>query len=134
MKHFTLKEFTKSKTALKHGISNTPNKKQEKNIIELVEKILDPVREEYGNPIIITSGFRSEKLNRILGGAKTSQHMSGEAADIRSVQDTPEENKKIFDLIISLNLPFDQLINEYDYDWIHVSHSNRNRRQVLNIR
>lgn len=134
MKYFTIKELTKSKTALRYGIDNIPNKQQERNLIKLVENILDPVREKYGKPIIVSSGFRCEKLNRIVGGARTSQHLTGEAADIRSVEDTPEENKKIFNLIKELDLPFDQLINEYNYDWIHVSYSNKNRKQLLNIR
>ena len=134
MKYFTIKELTKSDTAIRRGISNIPNKQQENNLYNLVENILDPLREKYGKPIIVTSGFRCKKLNRILGGSKTSQHQTGEAVDIRSVQDTPEENKKIFDLIKEMDLPFDQLINEYNYDWIHVSCSDRNRKQILNIR
>ena len=134
MKYFTLKELTKSETAIRHGINNTPDKKSQQNLKKLVEFILDPLREAYGKPIVVTSGYRCDKLNTILGGAKTSQHRLGEAVDIRTLEDTPEENKKIFDLIQELNLPFDQLINEYNYDWIHVSHSNENRKQILNIR
>ncbi len=134
MKYFTIRELTKSETAVRHGINNTPDKKSQQNLEKLVDVILDPLREAYGKPIVVTSGYRCEKLNRVLGGAKTSQHVPGEAVDIRSVSDTKEENKKIFDLIIELDLPFDQLINEYDYDWIHVSYSIKNRKQVLNIR
>ena len=133
MKYFTIKELTKSDTAIRRGISNIPNKQQENNLYKLVENILDPLREAYGKPIVVTSGFRCEKLNKIVGGSKTSQHQTGEAADIRSLQDTREENKKIFDLIKKLDLPFDQLINEYNYDWVHVSYSNKNRKQILNI-
>ena len=134
MKYFTLRELTKSETAIKQGINNNPDKKIQQNLEQLVEFILDPLREAYGKPIVVTSGYRCDKLNTILGGAKTSQHRLGEAVDIRSIEDTPEENKKIFDLIKDLNLPFDQLINEYGYDWIHVSYSKLNRRQILNIR
>ncbi len=134
MKYFTLRELTKSETAIRHGITNSPDKRIQRNLEKLVEFILDPLREAYGKPIVVTSGYRCEKLNRILGGVKTSQHVKGEAVDIRSAYDTPEENKKIFDLIKDLNLPFDQLINEYGYDWIHVSYSELNRRQILNIR
>lgn len=97
----------------------------------MVDKILDPLREAYGKPIIVGSGYRCPKLNKAIGGATSSQHMKGEAADIKTVQDTPEENKKLYDLIIELNLPFDQLINEFNYDWIHVSFGPRNRRQKL---
>lgn len=134
MKYFTIKELTKSASAIRLGFDNKPNKQQERNLINLVDNILDPLREKYGKPIIVTSGFRSEKLNRAIGGAKTSQHLTGEAADIRTVEDTPEENKKLFDLAQELDLPFDQLINEYNYDWIHISYSKKNRKQILNIR
>jgi hypothetical protein len=101
------------------------------SLTALIEKVLDPLREAYGKPIIVTSGYRCEKLNKAVGGAASSQHVKGEAADIRSVQDTPEENKKPFDLIVKLGLPFDQLINEYNYDWVHVSFGARHRRQKL---
>ena len=134
MKYFTIKELIKSETAIRHGINNTPDKKQQQNLKKLIEFILDPLREAYGKPIVVTSGYRCNKLNIILGGTKTSQHRLGEAVDIRTLEDTPEENKKIFDLIQELDLPFDQLINEYNYDWIHVSHSDNNRKQILNIR
>lgn len=134
MKYFTIKELTQSGTAQKYNIKNIPNKEQEQNLIELVHNILDPLREAYKKPIIVTSGFRSPELNTKINGAKTSQHMKGQAADIRSKEDTKEENKKIFDLVQKLNLPFDQLIDEYDFNWVHVSFSPRNRRQVLHIK
>ena len=134
MKFFTIKELTKSTTAQQKGIKNIPSKEQEQNLIALIENILDPLREAYGKPIIVTSGYRCQKLNSAVGGAKTSQHLTGEAADIRSVEDTVSENKKLFDLIQKLNLPFDQLIDEYNLNWVHVSYSKRNRRQVLKIK
>lgn len=134
MKFFTIKELIKSSTAKNKGISNIPSKEEEENLIRLVECILDPLREAYGKPIIVTSGYRCKALNEAIGGASTSQHCFGQAADIRSVSDTKEENKRLFDLIQKLELPFDQLINEHDYDWVHVSYSNRNRRQILNIK
>ena len=133
MKYFTIRELTKSETAIRKRIDNTPNKKQEENLRNLVKYILDPLREAYGKPIVVTSGFRCESLNNILGGSKTSQHKEGEASDIRTVEDTREENKKLFDLIIKLDLPFDQLINENNFDWIHVSYSNKNRKQILKL-
>ena len=133
MKHFTLRELTKSDVATRKRIKNVPNKQEEQNLVALVDNILDPLREVYGNPIIITSGFRCEELNRLVGGSKTSHHRTGQAADIRTIVDTPEENKKLYDLIIKLNLPFDQLINEYNFDWVHVSYTPRNRKQILKI-
>lgn len=123
--------MTKSATAQRKGIKNDPSIQVCKALTALIEKVLDPLREAYGKPIIVTSGYRCEKLNKAVGGAASSQHVKGEAADIRSVQDTPEENKKLFDLIVKLGLPFDQLINEYGYDWVHVSYGPRHRRQKL---
>lgn len=131
MKYFSIRELTKSATAARKGIDNSPSTQVEQNLTALIEMVLDPLREAYGKPIIVTSGYRCEKLNRAVGGAANSQHVKGEAADIRSVQDTPEENKKLFDLIVKLKLPFDQLINEYNYDWVHVSFCLRHRRQKL---
>lgn len=133
MKFFTIKELTKSDVAKRSRINNVPSKQEEQNLIALVDNILDPLREAYGKPIIVTSGFRCERLNKLIKGSKTSQHRLGQAADIRTVEDTKEENKKLFELVKELNLPFDQLINEYDFDWIHVSYSPRHRRQILNI-
>lgn len=131
MKYFTIREMKKSDRATKAGIENEPSIQEVKNLTALIEKVLDPLREAYGKPIIVTSGYRCEKLNKLVGGSASSQHKKGEAADIRSVQDTPEENKKLFDLIVKLGLPFDQLINEYNYDWVHVSFGARHRRQKL---
>lgn len=134
MKYFTIKELIKSDAAKRNKINNTPTIQEENNLIALVENILDPLREAYGKPIIVTSGYRCERLNKLVKGSKTSQHRFGQAADIRTVEDTIEENKKLFDLIQKLNLPYDQLIDEYNYDWVHVSYSPRNRRQILHIK
>ena len=133
MKFFTLNELIKSDAAKRSKINNTPNKQEENNLIALVENILDPLREAYGKPIIVTSGFRCERLNKLVNGSKTSQHRTGQAVDIRTISDTPEENKKLYDLIIELNLPFDQLIDEHNFDWVHVSFSEKNRKQILKI-
>lgn len=134
MKYFTIKELTKSDVAKRNKINNTPTVQEEANLVALTENILDPLREAYGRPIIVTSGYRCERLNKLVKGSKTSQHRFGQAADIRTVEDTIEENKKLFDLAQKLNLPFDQLIDEYNYDWIHISYSPRNRKQVLHVK
>ena len=133
MRWFALKEFVKSNTAARLGINNNPSEDVKKNIELLVEKILDPLRESFGKPIIVTSGYRCKELNKAVGGAAKSQHMSGEAADIRTVEDSKRANKELFNLIIELGLPFDQLINEHDYDWVHVSYGKRNRRMILKM-
>lgn len=133
-KYFTLRELIKSDTAIRCGIDNNPTKEEIANINNLIDNILDPLREAYGKPIIVTSGYRCERLNKLVKGSKTSQHRFGQAADIRTIEDTREENKKLFDLIIKLKLPFDQLIDEYNFDWVHVSFSPKKRRQILHIK
>ena len=133
-KYFSIAELTKSSTAIKKKINNTPTKEVENNLNQLIDKILDPLRKAWGQPIIVGSGYRCEALNKAVGGAAHSQHKLGQAADIHTKSDSREDNKKLFELIKQLKLPFDQLINEYNYNWIHVSYSPRNRRQILNIK
>lgn len=133
-KYFTLEELTKSDTAVSKSIKNIPSKQEEQNLLDLIDNILDPLREAYGKPITITSGFRSDELNSIIGGSINSQHCAGQAADITSSANTVQENKKLFELVQKLKLPYDQLLDEHNYDWIHVSYSPKNRRQVLHIR
>lgn len=133
-KYFSIAELTKSSTAIKKKINNTPTKEVENNLNQLIDNILDPLREAWGQPIIVGSGYRCEALNKAVGGASHSQHKLGQAADIHTKSDSVEDNKKLFELIKQLKLPFDQLINEYNYNWIHVSYSPRNRRQILNIK
>lgn len=133
-KYFSIAELTKSSTAIKKKINNTPTKEIENNLNQLIDNILDPLREAWGQPIIVSSGYRCEALNKAVGGAASSQHKLGQAADIHAKSDSMKDNKKLFELIKQLKLPFDQLINEYNYNWIHVSYSPRNRRQILNIK
>lgn len=134
MKHFTMRELVKSPTAQRLGIDNEPTEAVKANLTALVEHILDPLREAWGGPIIVTSGYRCGKLNKAVGGVKGSQHTLGQAADIRTVSDKPADNKRLFDLIVKLGLHYDQLIDEYGYNWVHVSYSSRNRRQILHIK
>lgn len=135
MKYFTMAELTASATARRKGIDNTPDMQAKANLTALVSNVLDPLRELYGKPIVVTSGYRSVKLNRAVGGAARSQHCKGEAADIRCVSDSRAENKRLFELIKTSGLPYDQLIDEYDYDWVHVSfRMGKNRREVLHVR
>lgn len=135
MKYFTIEELTNSATAKRKGINNTPSSSIKSNLEALVNNVLDPLREAYGNPIIVTSGYRCAELNKAVNGAPKSQHVKGEAADIRTLSDRPQDNKKLFDLALKLNLPFDQLIDEYGFNWVHISFSKRhNRKQVLRIK
>jgi len=136
MKYFTISELTRSATAKRLGIDNSPTAAVRNNLQALVENILDPLREEWGAPIVVTSGYRCARLNRAIGGAKYSQHVEGQAADIRTVSDRREDNMKLLRKIIEMELPFDKLIAEYvdaacRPDWIHVSYSAMNRRMKL---
>ena len=134
MQYFTMGEFIRSDTAAKLGIDNRCKLEHVPNIKALVANVLDPLRAAYGKPIRITSGFRCPKLNKAVGGSSTSQHMSGMAADIVGTPDTVAENTKLFNLIQSLGLPFDQLIDEKGMRWVHVSFSlKKNRHQVFKL-
>jgi uncharacterized protein YcbK (DUF882 family) len=133
MKYFSVHELSRSATAKRRGIDNTPSAAVVANLKLLIEKVLDPLREAWGQPIIVDSGYRCPKLNKAVKGAANSQHLLGQAADIRTLKDIPAENKKLFDLIQRLKLPYDQLIDEYGYNWIHVSYGPRHRRRVLHL-
>lgn len=131
MKWFTLDELTRSDTAIARGIDNTPTEEAKKNLIQLVDKILDPLRDMYGKPIYVNSGYRSEALNKAVGGSKTSGHLLGTAVDIDA--GTKAGNKVLFDLI-KHNFTFDQLIDEKDYSWIHIDFNpKRLRNQILHL-
>jgi zinc D-Ala-D-Ala carboxypeptidase len=131
-KYFSIEELCRSNTADAKGIKNIPNDEQKRNLEALINKVLDPLREAYGKPIIVSSGFRNVELNKEVGGVPTSQHQKGEAADLDV--GSVEENKKLFELIQKLNLPFDQLIDEKKMSWIHVSYSStKQRKQVLKL-
>lgn len=135
MKYFTMTELTSSATARRKGIDNTPDAKAKAALSALVANVLDPLREKYGKPIVVSSGYRCPKLNKAVGGVARSQHTKGEAADIRCVSGSRAENKRLFDLIVASGLPFDQLIDEYGYDWVHVSFKDgANRRQILHVK
>ncbi len=131
-KYFTLAELTRSDTAKAHGVDNTPGAEEETSLLRLMDSLLDPIREAYGAPLTVNSGFRSERTNTLVGGAKSSQHVRGEAADITA--GSPVKNKELFDLIISRDLDFDQLIDEKGYRWLHVSlKASGNRKQILHL-
>lgn len=135
MKYFTMNELTHSATAIRKGIDNTPDNTAKANLTALVANILDPLREAYGKPIVVSSGYRCAKLNRAVGGVARSQHITGQAADIQSVSKSKADHKKLFELAQRLRLPYDQLIDEYDYKWVHISFDARgNRRQVLHVK
>ena len=130
MNHFTISELLHSATALKHKLWNGAPKEAEENLRALVDEVLDPLREAYGRPIRVTSGYRCPKLNRLVGGSPNSQHMRGEAADIRPVIGNEADLPELARILIA-NGKFDQLILYPTF--IHVSYKRLgwNRKQVL---
>jgi len=136
--HISYKEATKSATAIRHGIKNKPNDEQLKNIILWAINIFEPTREALGgHPINISSLFRCEKLNKLIGGAKDSQHIAlrGAAGDTDLDNHPTFENCHFFDYI-RYHLEFDQLIwefgDKYNPAWVHSSYNIKyNRKQIL---
>lgn len=124
MKYFTINELTKSATAAKLGIANIPSTAEKANLEALIDNVLDPLRRAWGKPIVVNCGYRCEALNKAVKGEANSQHKRGQAADIEALSRDPEENKALFNLARALRLPFDQLINEFGYNWLHISYNN----------
>ena len=130
MKHFTVSEMLKSDTAIKQRLWNGAPKEAEENLRALVDEVLDPLREAYGKPIRVNSGYRCPKLNTLVGGTPNSQHMRGEAADIQPVVGNEADLPELARILIE-NGKFDQLILYPTF--IHVSYKRLgwNRKQVL---
>lgn len=131
MKYFSIEELTRSSTARRRGIDNTPNDPEIlTNLTELIDKILDPARERLGAPIHVNSGYRCQLLNQVVGGNSNSQHTKGQAADIC----TRSQKDMLRLLNILKSLPFDQL-GIYGargrYRFFHVSY-NPNRSKQRN--
>lgn len=122
---FTIKELSKTN----QEFNNTPTEEAKENLKALIDNVLNPAREEYGKPIYVTSGYRSFSVNKAVKGKTNSQHTKGQAADLQT-NEGKTGNKALFDIIRKQG-NFDQLINEKDYSWIHVSYnSNGNRGNV----
>lgn len=135
--YFWLSEMTRSQTALRRGIDNTPSQEEIENLRDLVYYVLDPIRDNFRLPVTVNSGFRCQELNKALGSKPTSQHTQGKAADIEIVTVSNLDLAKW----IRDNMDFDQLILEFHTvgdprsGWVHISWDSRdsNRRQVLTI-
>lgn len=132
--HITYAEATKSQTAIRKGIDNTPDAATLVRMRLVAEKVFEPLRNHFGIPIGISSFYRSPKLNKAIGGVRNSQHVTGEAIDIDADIFGGITNHMIFEWIRS-NLNFDQLIKEYgEHGWVHVSYkASGNRGEVLSI-
>lgn len=134
--HLDLSEVTRSESAKRNQISNMPTPEHIENFKLLAEKIFEPIREHFGVPIHISSGYRSEELNAKIGGSSSSQHCKGQAIDIDMDGSTNGvTNKMVFDYIKD-NLPYDQVIAEFPENgniaWVHVSYDlEKQRNQIL---
>jgi len=136
-KYVSLAEVTRSDTAKRKGIDNSPTDEHIENLKVVCEEVFDKVREYFGVPLFISSGYRSAALNKAIGGSKTSDHNLGRALDLdQDGHGNGVRNKDVFNYIKD-NLEFDQLIFEHrradgDCDWVHVGYrKGANRKQVL---
>ena len=130
-KNFILSEITRSNTAKRLGIDNGPDKNHLRSIQRLITNLIQPMRDALG-PIRISSGYRNPNVNRAIGGSTKSQHCKGEALDLQFWKDGKICNKEIYDWVLSSDVEFDQMINEFDFSWIHISLKKEdNRNQVL---
>jgi hypothetical protein len=135
-RYFNLNELSRSETAARLGIDNTPPAEAAARLEVLAERLLDSVRGRWGAPLRVSSSYRSAALNRAVGGAAKSGHLSGEAADITT--GSREGNRQLFEMICAAadagELEFDQLIDERGYSWLHISYrEGRNRNQILHL-
>lgn len=129
--NFTIEELTYSDTANRLGIKNIPNTTQLRNLGSLCQNVLQPLRDKLDKPILVTSGFRNEELNRKVGGTPNSQHTRGQAADIIVYG---LSNKELYDYIKNSDIVYDQLILEQtkSSSWVHISYCSKlNRQQNL---
>lgn len=140
-KNFSWGEMEYSETAKRLGIDNSVPQAYKGNVERLCKEVLQPIREKWGKPIVISSGYRCERLNKRVGGVKTSQHAYGSAADIHTTSNTLEENGKLWDMIIGMakkgEIKCRQIIFEYGQmkkgpRWIHVSVNDANHGKQEN--
>ena len=129
-KFFTLDELLHTD----QQVPNIPSFEAVWNLAELCHHVLDPIRAfHYKRPLHVNSGYRSKEVNDLINGAKNSQHLTGNAVDITA--GSPQENRKLFDAIVKSGIKFDQLIDEKNYRWVHISYKDRdNRMQILHLK
>lgn len=133
--NFTLNELIRSNTATKLNIDNSPSDEIIDNLKKLCTNVLQPIRDKYGKPMVITSGYRCKALNKAVGGVKTSQHVLGQAADINNGH---TQNKSLFELIKQMvddgEITVGQLLWEHCGQWIHVSlPTKKHKNEIRNI-
>jgi hypothetical protein len=136
--HLSLSEVTRSETAKRRGISNTPTAEHLENFKKLAENIFEPIREHFKVPIYVSSGYRSKELNSAIGGSLSSQHCQGEAIDIdMDGSSSGVTNADVYNFIKD-NLEFDQLIWEFgtdkNPDWVHVSYESKGKQRKQKLK
>ncbi|MCI9608119.1 MAG: peptidase M15 [Muribaculaceae bacterium] len=132
MKYFTIEELCRSATATLRGIDNTPTEEAKRNLTRLVDDVLDPLRKAWGRPLVVSSGYRCPALNAAVGGSRTSHHMRGMAADIDTGNSV--DNRRLYNKVLELGLPFTQLIDEHNFGWVHIGYDPANvKRQQLKL-
>ena len=121
MKYFSLRELTRSDTARRLGIDNTPSDSIKKNLTLFINKILDPIREDWGSPIIVSSGYRCPELNKAVGGVKTSGHLYGFCADLQVKGDLRKFSNFVIEWMKEHQMKWDQIIWEKsgNVTWLH---------------
>jgi len=134
--NLSLYEVVKSSTAERLGIDNTPEFEHVESLRTISQRVFQPIRDYYGKPVYISSGYRCKELNTAIGGSSKSQHCKGQALDIDNDYRNTVSNKEVFDFIKD-NLTFDQLIFEFgdnlNPSWVHVSYvtDRPNRKNVI---
>ncbi len=129
--NFKISELIQSDTAIKHNINNMPDINSLDCMLDLIHYVLQPLCDKLGKPIIITSGYRCSEVNKLVGGASSSQHVRGQAADIVVNGLTPSQ---LCNYIMRSGIEYDQLINEYN-QWTHISFcKGKNRKHTLSIK
>lgn len=121
MKYFSISEMTRSDTARRLGIDNTPSDKIKNNLTLFIDKVLDPIREDWGSPIIVSSGYRCPELNKAVGGVKTSGHMYGFCADLQVKGDLRKFSNFVIEWMKEHHMKWDQIIWEKcgNVTWLH---------------
>lgn len=121
MKYFSISEMTRSDTARRLGIDNTPSDSIKKNLTLFINKVLDPIREDWGSPIIVSSGYRCPELNKAVGGVKTSGHQYGFCADLQVKGDLRKFSNFVIEWMKEHQMKFDQIIWEKsgNVTWLH---------------
>ena len=124
MKYFSISELTASATARREGIVNSPTESAYHLLHVLVEQLLDPIREAWGEPIVVSSGYRCPELNALVGGAQHSHHLLGCAADL--IAGNRDDHRRLFRMIVQMQqqgkIRFTQLIAEDNFRWLHISY------------